>query len=144
MARNSMTQENVIVSRTRNDAVAVDVASEEVEVKSSKGSNSLAATKNVAQGMMDIALITANANQLRYILAYNKGSSTYMINLVLVSTSLILQLCVGVCLILKAKYKKRVHPIMSNNLSNFIVIGVFLITIINVFIASFTVTTENT
>lgn len=48
--------------------------------------------KNMAQGMMDIALLTANANQLRYILEFRGESSTnFVLLLVLIACSLILQ-----------------------------------------------------
>ncbi|KAB0790695.1 hypothetical protein PPYR_14852 [Photinus pyralis] len=95
--------------------------------------------------MMDIALITANANQLRYILAYNQGSSTYYINVVLLSASLMLQVSVGLCLVLRGRLdlKGNSEKSQAKKLNNYIVMGVFLITIINVFIASFTVTTES-
>ncbi|CAI6351275.1 unnamed protein product [Macrosiphum euphorbiae] len=48
--------------------------------------------KNMAQGMMDIALLTANANQLRYILEFRGVNSTnFVLLLVLIACSLILQ-----------------------------------------------------
>lgn len=54
-------------------------------------SDTYAAKKTVAQGMMDIALITANANQLRYLIEYSKGSPTFEINVGLIIISLVLQ-----------------------------------------------------
>jgi len=48
--------------------------------------------KNMAQGMMDIALLTANANQLRYILEFRGVNSTnFILLLVLIACSLVLQ-----------------------------------------------------
>jgi len=42
--------------------------------------------------MMDLALLTANANQLRYVLAsHSEGSMYYHANIVLISGSIILQ-----------------------------------------------------
>lgn len=50
------------------------------------------AKKTVAQGMMDIALLTANANQLRYIVEFRDNKTTnFMILLALIACSLILQ-----------------------------------------------------
>lgn len=50
------------------------------------------AKKTAAQGMMDIALLTANANQLRYILEFRDDRSTnFIVLLVLIVCSLILQ-----------------------------------------------------
>ncbi|KAK4873215.1 hypothetical protein RN001_015244 [Aquatica leii] len=59
-----------------DDVVELEAVCDTADAKTVRPSNSFAASKNVAQGMMDIALITANANQLRYILAYTKGTST--------------------------------------------------------------------
>lgn len=50
------------------------------------------AKKTMAQGMMDIALLTANANQLRYIIEFRHNSSAnFVILLILIACSLILQ-----------------------------------------------------
>lgn len=56
-----------------------------------KQNNSYAAKKTVAQGMMDVALITANANQLRYLIEYQRESSTFYVILSLIIISLMLQ-----------------------------------------------------
>ncbi|KAG5899269.1 hypothetical protein JTB14_035447 [Gonioctena quinquepunctata] len=92
--------------------------------------------------MMDIALITANANQLRYMVEYNKHSPTYYINLILISISLFLQVGIGVALICKGRLdmKGRSKDLNAKRINNYVIIGVFMVTIINVFIASFTVT----
>lgn len=50
-----------------------------------------AARKTVAQGMMDIALITANANQLRYVLDFAQESPTFYTVLILIIISMVLQ-----------------------------------------------------
>lgn len=63
----------------------------------SRISNATYNTKKViAQGMMDIALFTANANQIRYIVEYGKeGSSTnYVLLLLLLACSVILQVSI--------------------------------------------------
>ncbi|CAG9855754.1 unnamed protein product [Phyllotreta striolata] len=107
-----------------------------------KTGNSLASKKSVAQGMMDIALITANANQLRYMVEYNQHSSTFYVNIILISISLILQLAMGIILIYKTwlyMQGKSKQP-EAKRLNIYVTAGVFVITIINVFIASFTVT----
>nr|XP_018906189.1 PREDICTED: ninjurin-2-like isoform X1 [Bemisia tabaci]XP_018906190.1 PREDICTED: ninjurin-2-like isoform X2 [Bemisia tabaci] len=105
-------------------------------------SNTYAAKKTVAQGMMDIALITANANQLRYLLRFNHSSSTFTVILSLIIFSLFLQVLVGVCLIFKGRCDLNGDSkyLQANQLNNFIVLAVFLVTVINVFIAAFTET----
>lgn len=50
---------------------------------------------------MDIALLSANANQLRFLITYNHEASTFYYSLVLVILSLVLQLFVGIVLIFK-------------------------------------------
>lgn len=54
--------------------------------------------------MMDVALITANANQLRFIVEYNQASSTFAFAVTLIAISLVLQVIVGICLIFKGKF----------------------------------------
>jgi hypothetical protein len=47
--------------------------------------------KTLAQGMMDLALLSANANQLRYVLESGGNHPYYYPSLVMISMSLILQ-----------------------------------------------------
>lgn len=47
--------------------------------------------KNLAQGMMDLALLSANANQLRYILESYTRHPYYWFSLISISLSIILQ-----------------------------------------------------
>ncbi|KAK9882921.1 hypothetical protein WA026_023768 [Henosepilachna vigintioctopunctata] len=118
----------------------VAIGSDEADIVATRTSNSYAAKKTVAQGMMDIALITSNANQLRYLVEYASETKTYYLNLVLISVSLILQVAVGVSLLFKGRYQLKGDPKHKNvsKINSFSVIGVFLVTLINVFIASFT------
>lgn len=92
--------------------------------------------------MMDIALITANANQLRFIVDYTSHTKTYYFNMFLISISLLLQIAIGMALIFKGRSDLRGESKFKHarRSSNFVVVGVFLVTIINVFIASFTST----
>lgn len=53
--------------------------------------NAYAAKKTIAQGMMDVALIMANANQMRFVLEYCSTSGTYTFVLALIIASLVLQ-----------------------------------------------------
>ncbi|CAH1286518.1 unnamed protein product [Diabrotica balteata] len=124
-----------------DDGGNMDVeAAEDQEIK--KPANSFAAKKTVAQGMMDIALITANANQLRYMVEYNQHSSTFYVNVILICLSLVLQLAIGITLIYKAWFymQGKSKSLAAKKLNIYVTAGVFAITIINVFIASFTVT----
>lgn len=53
--------------------------------------NRYATKKTIAQGMLDIALLTANASQLKYILQVGPRHEFYSLMLGLISTSMILQ-----------------------------------------------------
>lgn len=53
--------------------------------------NRYATKKTIAQGMLDIALLTANASQLKYILQIGQRHEFYKLMLTLISMSIILQ-----------------------------------------------------
>ncbi|XP_059613120.1 ninjurin-A-like isoform X2 [Phlebotomus argentipes] len=95
--------------------------------------------KTLAQGMMDLALLSANANQLRYVLESYTRHPYYYFSVTFISMSLILQVAVGIGLVLNSRYDVRNQDDIckANKINNFTVIGIFLITIVNVFISSF-------
>ncbi|XP_059469117.1 ninjurin-A-like [Neocloeon triangulifer] len=100
--------------------------------------------KTLAQGMMDLALLSANANQLRYVLDMGRNHPYYYPSVVLIASSLFLQVAVGIGLILNSQYniKKEHHMHRANRINNFTMIGIFLVTIINVFISAFSISTS--
>ncbi len=53
--------------------------------------NRYATKKTIAQGMLDIALLTANASQLKYILQVGHKHEFYTLMLTLISISIIMQ-----------------------------------------------------
>ncbi|GLV39256.1 Ninjurin A [Carabus blaptoides fortunei] len=95
--------------------------------------------KTLAQGMMDLALFSANANQLRYVLESSSQHPYYYPSIVFISFSLFFQVAVGVGLIWNSRYnvKDKREICIANKINNFTVIGIFLITVINVFISAF-------
>lgn len=95
--------------------------------------------KTLAQGMMDLALLSANANQLRYVLQTDGGHPYYYPSLVMIAASLLLQIAVGIGLIWNSRYnvKNRSEMCKAEKANNWTVIGIFLVTILNVFISSF-------
>uniref|UniRef100_A0A0N7ZCK5 Ninjurin-1 n=1 Tax=Scylla olivacea TaxID=85551 RepID=A0A0N7ZCK5_SCYOL len=106
--------------------------------------NLYATKKTVAQGMMDLALLTANANQLRYVLESGKfgnPGANYYISLTLIGLSIAMQLIIGVALIFLGRYNvsREHHAQKADKLNNWVVLGVFIITVINVFISSFSI-----
>lgn len=100
--------------------------------------------KTLAQGMMDLALLSANANQMRYILQTDGRHPYFYPSLTMISMSLLLQIAVGIGLIWNSVYNVKEHEQMckANKANNWTVIGIFLVTILNVFISSFNVVDE--
>jgi len=91
--------EDVVVNDPTSKEVDEDAAKKEsVDITdkrdpnyNARQANTFAAKKTVAQGMMDVALITANANQLRYLVEYQQNSSMFYVVMILIIISLILQ-----------------------------------------------------
>ncbi|KFB51038.1 AGAP006745-PA-like protein [Anopheles sinensis] len=102
--------------------------------------------KNLAQGMMDLALLSANANQLRYVLESFKRHPYFYVNLIFISTSIIAQVAVGIMLIWKSRYniKNENDFCKADRINNFVTIGIFIITIVNVLISAFGVAEPQT
>nr|XP_022899906.1 uncharacterized protein LOC111413238 [Onthophagus taurus] len=94
--------------------------------------------KTVAQGMMDLALFSANANQLRYVVESQDHPYFYP-GIILITISLLFQVAVGVGLLLNTRYnvKDKKEICIANKISNFTIVGIFLVTVINVFISAF-------
>ncbi|KAK4880493.1 hypothetical protein RN001_008639 [Aquatica leii] len=94
--------------------------------------------KTLAQGMMDLALFSANANQLRYVLESDRHPYYYP-GVILISISLLLQVAIGVGLIWNSRYnvKDDKEICIANKISNFTIMGIFLVTVVNVFISAF-------
>ncbi|KAM8710837.1 hypothetical protein ACLKA7_017464 [Drosophila subpalustris] len=95
--------------------------------------------KTLAQGMMDLALLSANANQLRYVLETNKQHPYFYPSLLFISISIIFQIAVGVGLILNGRYniKNEQEICRANKINNYTVIGIFIVTVVNVLISAF-------
>lgn len=55
--------------------------------------------KNMAQGMMDLALVSANCNQLRYVLDSRAVHPYFLTSLILIISSLAMQVVVGIVLL---------------------------------------------
>lgn len=96
--------------------------------------------KMLSSGMMDLALLSANANQLRHTLQA-PDHQFYFMSLILIITSLIIQVTVGILLIVNTNYtspkRGESRGSYANVLNNSITAGVLLISAINVFISAF-------
>ncbi|XP_053964079.1 ninjurin-1 isoform X2 [Anastrepha ludens] len=104
--------------------------------------NRYATKKTIAQGMLDIALLTANASQLKYVLQVGEQHQFYKLMLVMISLSIILQVLSGVlslslslqrdCKMHKPKYYRSAHII--NNIRTGLA---FFTATVNIFISAF-------
>ncbi|XP_049299428.1 ninjurin-B-like [Anopheles funestus] len=95
--------------------------------------------KSFAQNMMDIALLSANTNQLRYVIDLGAKHPYYMTSLLLISVSLVMQIVVGLSMVYLNRYnmKDKTEMKAASHMNNLSVAGVFLVTLVNVFISTF-------
>lgn len=95
--------------------------------------------KSMAQGMLDLALLSANANQLRYVLDSNQRNHYFYVSMSLIGSSLVLQILVAIALVFKSRYNidKAQDYENADRINNFILIGILLITIFNVISSAF-------
>ncbi|XP_029734400.2 ninjurin-A-like [Aedes albopictus] len=95
--------------------------------------------KSIAQGMMDLALVSANTNQLRYVMDIGTRHPYFYTSIALIVTSLAMQLVVGLALIYNSRFniRKKNEMRSADRINDLSVIGVFLITLVNVFISTF-------
>ncbi|KAJ2948349.1 hypothetical protein O0L34_g7588 [Tuta absoluta] len=80
-----------IVTKAQQDAPTVVC-----DIVKGLDANRYATKKTVAQGMLDIALLTSNASQLKYVLQVGPKHEFYTLLVVLISISLVLQASAGV------------------------------------------------
>ncbi|KAK9707899.1 Elongation complex protein 6 [Popillia japonica] len=102
--------------------------------------NSYATKKTIAQGLLDVALLTANASQLKYVLQVGESHDFYSLMLGLIITSIALQLIqLTVCIILGSKYNiNKDHQQETANTANNVILGINALLVgVNVFISSF-------
>ncbi|XP_019758170.1 ninjurin-1 isoform X5 [Dendroctonus ponderosae] len=62
--------------------------------------NKYATKKTIAQGLLDVALLTANASQLKYVLQVGEKHEFYSLMLSLISLSIVLQVTAGLLSVL--------------------------------------------
>ncbi|XP_033607959.1 ninjurin-1 isoform X3 [Cryptotermes secundus] len=101
--------------------------------------NSYATKKTIAQGMLDIALLTANASQLKYVLQLGHQHEFYTLMVWLISISIVLQVSVGVILLVVGGLDINRHgdqrpAIILNDVT---LIMIFIISLINVVVSGF-------
>ncbi|XP_062712808.1 ninjurin-2-like isoform X1 [Aedes albopictus] len=108
-------------------------------VLKSMDANRYATKKTIAQGMLDIALLTANASQLKYILQVGEKHEFYTLMLTLISISIILQLVVGIFFVVigSLNINRKNEQTAAIVLNDVIVVLIFIISLMNVIISGF-------
>ncbi|XP_043089282.1 ninjurin-1-like [Puntigrus tetrazona] len=107
--------------------------------------NHYANKKSAAESMLDVALLMANASQLKAVLEQGPQNTLYPALITLISLSLCLQVLVGILLIFIVKWNlndEQKH-LRLNILENISTACIFIIVVINVFITAFGVQRPN-
>ncbi|XP_035208915.1 ninjurin-2-like isoform X4 [Stegodyphus dumicola] len=101
--------------------------------------NVYATKKTIAQGLLDVALLTANASQLKYLLQVGKEHEFYYVMMTLISLSIILQMCLGSVLILKGHcdINEASQQARAEKLNDAAVWIVFASTVVHAFLSVF-------
>ncbi|XP_050315873.1 ninjurin-2 isoform X1 [Anthonomus grandis grandis] len=108
--------------------------------KKSLDVNKYATKKTIAQGLLDVALLTANASQLKYILQVGEKHEFYGLMLSLITISIILQViqaCLCVLLGSALNINKEDHCPNANKANNIILCVNIVIMAVNVIIGTF-------
>ncbi|XP_044014391.1 uncharacterized protein LOC122856686 isoform X3 [Aphidius gifuensis] len=122
------------------DETSSDGLKEIFSAVKSLDANRYATKKTIAQGMLDIALLTANASQLKYILQVGRQHEFYTLMLTLICLSIGLQIIQGIiCLLLGSTYNINKEKDQKNaNTWNNIVLAMMVLTVaINILISAF-------
>ncbi|XP_056131252.1 ninjurin-1-like [Lampris incognitus] len=101
--------------------------------------NNYANKKSAAESMLDVALLMANASQLKAVVEQGSDFTFYKPLVALISLSIIFQIVVGVLLIFIVKWNLNDESTHNklNILENTATALVFIIVVINVFITAF-------
>ncbi|XP_045528302.1 ninjurin-2 isoform X2 [Pieris brassicae] len=76
--------------------------------------NRYATKKTVAQGLLDIALLTSNASQLKYILQVGSKHEFYTLLITLITISIILQVSAGILALITSSLNADSHKKITN------------------------------
>ncbi|XP_074027378.1 ninjurin C isoform X3 [Leptinotarsa decemlineata] len=101
--------------------------------------NKYATKKTIAQGLLDVALLTANASQLKYVLQVGEKHEFYVLMLCLIIISILLQLVVAILFIIIGglNINKQRDYKAAIILNDIILMFIFIISIINIIISGF-------
>ena len=77
--------------------------------------NTYATTKSLIAGVMDVALLTSNASQIKLIAKANSWTTFNISVVTLLSLSIILQMILVICVVIMATSKADLHLIEESN-----------------------------
>lgn len=125
---------------------AVSISQEKLEepdnAAPSKAADMYGNMKLLSQSMLDMALLLSNVSELVQVLKIGEQQEFYIAATALLSTSIILQVLVGIALLLTATSSENTNSITDKKhkevglMNRLVMVGVFLITVINVFISA--------
>ncbi|OWF55822.1 ninjurin-1-like [Mizuhopecten yessoensis] len=99
--------------------------------------------KTLAEGLMDVGLMIANASQLKAVLDAGSAHEYYLLLVVLISICLFLQVCIGVLiLVLGLTEDNEEEDPRSSKINNSVVGLIFAVTVLNIFIGGFGISTS--
>ncbi|CAI9609674.1 unnamed protein product [Staurois parvus] len=101
--------------------------------------NHYANKKSAAESMLDVALLMANASQLKAVIEEGPSFAYYVPLIILISISFIFQVVVGILLIFIVKYdlNNPARHALLDKLENAATALVFIIVIVNILITAF-------
>ncbi|KAJ8258328.1 hypothetical protein COCON_G00173400 [Conger conger] len=101
--------------------------------------NNYANKKSAAESMLDVALLMANASQLKVVLEQGPEVKLYALLVTLISISLILQVIVGILLIFIVKWNLNdpSKHYKLDVLENIVTGMIFIVVVVNVCITAF-------
>ncbi|XP_075730426.1 ninjurin-2 isoform X3 [Rhipicephalus microplus] len=110
-----------------------------VRTSASMNPNLYATKKTLAQGMLDVALLSVNATQLKSIIQRGDDHEFYTVLVVLISFSIGLQILVGMVFLVLGfiNLNKDNNHRMAEILNNIATAAVFAVTVLNILTASF-------
>ncbi|CAH1116696.1 unnamed protein product [Phaedon cochleariae] len=109
-------------------------------IKKTLDVNKYATKKTIAQGLLDVALLTANASQLKYVLQVGEKHEFYVLMLTLIIISILLQVLQGcLCVVLGSRLNinKENDQTDANKANNVILCVNIVIMATNILINSF-------
>uniref|UniRef100_V5FYP9 Ninjurin-2 n=1 Tax=Anoplophora glabripennis TaxID=217634 RepID=V5FYP9_ANOGL len=116
------------------------ISGEGIDILKSLDVNKYATKKTIAQGLLDVALLTANASQLKYVLQVGEKHEFYTLMLSLITISIVLQVAQACLCVILGTYlninKEGDHP-NASKANNVVLCVNIIIMAVNILISSF-------